>query len=179
MRRTAIACLLALSLGACGSSSSSSSTNAASPAADNGANQPPTAAELHARLVLARCMRAHGVDVPDSAAAGTPGSQVAVMALLAKYSLDQITAAANDCRSVLFQAFPQAKLSPAQQAQRRNQTLAYARCMRTHHIDVPDPQGTGLGFGIGMLKALTSVNLNSPAFRSANKACVQTALVAH
>jgi hypothetical protein len=124
---------------------------------------------LHARLELAKCMRAHGVDVPDSAATGTAGARAAVIALLSHYSTQQIQSAAQDCRSELVQAFPALNLSPAQLAQRRQQVLAFIRCLRAHGINVPDPTSTGFGAGLG--RALSNIDFSSPAFKAANSAC--------
>ena len=70
-RRAAITLLAALAIGAgvaaCGSSSSSSSTAAAAGGATVTA---PTDAQVKARLNLATCLRAKGINVPDPVASG-------------------------------------------------------------------------------------------------------------
>ena len=71
----------------------------------------------------------------------------------------------------LAQAFPQTAQSPQQQAQRRQQALAYVQCMRSHGVNLPDPSTSGAGTGVGLGRALSSVDQNSPAFKSANAAC--------
>jgi hypothetical protein len=68
------------------------------------------------------------------------------------------------------QAFPNANLSPAQQAQFRQAFVKWAECMRSHGVNVPDPTSTGTG-GFGLRRALGSIDRNSPAFQSANTAC--------
>jgi hypothetical protein len=155
-----------LGIGGCGSSSSTSTTT---PAAAGGAVSAPTDAELHARVELAKCMRAHGVDVPDSAATGTAGARAAVQQLLSKYSQTQLQDAISDCHGQLVQAFPQLNVSPSQLAQRQREAVAYVQCLRAHGINLPDPAGSGLR--VGILKALSNVDVNSPAFKQANTAC--------
>jgi hypothetical protein len=170
MRRgliTAVAAIVAaLAIAACGSSSSSST---ATGAAAGGAASAPTDAEVHARVGLAKCMRAHGVDVPDSAATGTAGARAAVQQLLSKYSQTQLQAAISDCHGQLVEAFPQLNVSPSQLAQRQREAVAYVQCLRAHGINLPDPTGSGLR--VGILKALSNVDVDSPAFKSADKAC--------
>jgi hypothetical protein len=170
MRRSLLlavsAVVVALALAACGSSSSSSTTTAS---AAGGAVAAPTDAEVHARVELAKCMRAHGVNVPDSAATGTAGARAAVQQLLSQYSQTQIQDAISDCHAQLTQAFPQLDVSPSQLAQRQREALAYVQCLRAHGINLPDPVGSGLR--VGILKALSNIDVDSPAFKSANKAC--------
>jgi hypothetical protein len=172
MRRALLVPLAALALAigaaACGSSStSSSSTSAASGAPSSTAA--PTDAQVKARLGLAKCMRAHGVNVPDSAATGTAGAGAAVRQLLSEYSTAQIQAAIADCHAELVAAFPQLDLSPSEIAERQRQALAFVECLRAHGIDLPDPVGGGLR--VGILKALSNVDVDSPAFQKANTAC--------
>jgi hypothetical protein len=114
-------------------------------------------------------MRAHGVNVPDSAATGTAGARAAVQQLLTKYSQTQLQAAISDCHGQLIQAFPQLNVSPSQLAQRQREAVAYVQCLRAHGINLPDPVGSGLR--VGILKALSNVDVNSPAFKTANTAC--------
>ncbi len=161
-----LSCVGAFGLAACGSSSPSSSTTTAGQAAVVTA---PTPAQQQARLDLAKCMRAHGVDVPDSVATGTAGARAAAVALLRKYSPTQLRNAIGACRANLVAAVPQLNLTPAQLAQRRQQALGFVRCMRSHGIDLPDPTASGLG--LGLARALSSIDTNSPTFKAANTAC--------
>ncbi len=169
MRRALLVSLAAAAVAtgaaACGSSSTSTST-AAAPSASLTA---PTDAQVRARVDLAKCMRAHGVNVPDSAATGTAGAGAAVRQLLNEYSTSEIQAAVADCHAELVAAFPQLNLSPSQLAQRRQQALEFVECLRRHGINVPDPVGSGLR--VGILKALSNIDIDSPAFQKANTAC--------
>jgi hypothetical protein len=159
-----LALVVALGLAACGSSSSSSSSAAAA-----GSSTGPTDAQLQARVNAAKCMRAHGVDVPDSAATGTGAAAAAVAQLLSKYSRTQLQNAATACRSSLVAAIPALNLSASQVAQREREALAFVQCLRAHGINLPDPVASGLR--VGIVKALSNVDTASPAFQKANTAC--------
>jgi hypothetical protein len=41
--------------------------------------------------------------------------------------------------------------------------------MRSHGVDLPDPTTSGLG--LGLARALSSIDVNSPTFKAANTAC--------
>jgi hypothetical protein len=74
------------------------------------------------------------------------------------------------CAKYRQQAFPFANLSPAQRAQFQQSLVKFARCMRAHNIDIPDPT-TSAGGGFGLRRAFGSIDRNSPAFQSALQAC--------
>ena len=70
----------------------------------------------------------------------------------------------------LVSALPQLSLTPGEIAQRDREALAYVRCLRAHGIsNVPDPVPHGVA--VGIVKALSNVDSNSPAFQKANTAC--------
>jgi hypothetical protein len=170
--RAAITLLAALAIGAgvaaCGSSSSSSSSTAAGGGATVTA---PTDAQVKARLNLVKCMRAHGINVPDSAATATAGAGAgaALRQLLTEYSQTQISTALMDCKAQAVAAIPALSLSASQIAQREQEALTYVKCLRAHGINVPDPVASGLR--VGIVKALSNVDTASPAFQKANTAC--------
>lgn len=151
---------LCAALSACGSSSSSSSRTTV-------VSSPTSTARYQARLNLAKCFRAHGINVPDP----TSGGALPEGALgdLGSYPQSQVQAATQACRQYLTQAFPQLNLTPAQRAQLQQQLVKFAECMRSHGVDIPDPTFNGTGFGFR--GAFGSVDRNSPAFRSALTAC--------
>jgi hypothetical protein len=68
------------------------------------------------------------------------------------------------------QAFPRLNLSPAQQAQFRQQFVKFAECMRSHGVNVPDPTTSGAG-GFGFRGTFRSIDRNSPGFQAATAAC--------
>ena len=160
---------LAVGLSGCGSSSSSSSSTAAASASSATAQQ--------ARLNLAKCFRAHGINVPDPSSNGGPaGGGGSLFRTLRNYSQAQVTAARKACQQYFAQAFPRANISPQQRAQLQQQLVKFAQCMRSHGVNVPDPTfnnngtaGGGGGFGFG--GGFRSGERNSPAFQTALKAC--------
>jgi hypothetical protein len=156
----------ALALSACGSSSSSSSS-----AAGGGTSVSTSSNRQQARVALAKCLRAQGLNVPDPGAGGAPGGGGGgIFRSLQNIPTAQLTAARQACKSEFSAAFPQANLSPAQRAQLQQQLVKFASCMRSHGINFPDPQvGTGGGPGFG--RAFRNVDRNSPAFASAAQAC--------
>ena len=158
----AVAALLAFALGACGSSSSPSGTAAA---ATSGS---ASGARYQARLSLAKCFRAHGINVPDPAPGSGPGG--GTLRALQNYPRSQMQSALQACQQYVRKAFAFANLSPAQIAQFRQQFVKFAECMRSHGVNIPDPTTNGLG-GFGFRQALRSVDRNSPAFQSALHAC--------
>ncbi len=159
---------LALGISACGSSSSSGSTNAA--ATSGGAGTSSSTARYQARLNLAKCFRAHGINVPDPTQGGGPAGGGGAFRVLRQYSQTQVQAATTACSQYLKQAFAFANVSPAQAAQFRQQFVKYAECMRSHGVDVPDPSTT-TGGGFGLRGVITPAVRNSPAFQTANTAC--------
>jgi hypothetical protein len=142
-------------LAACGGSSTPSNATA-------------SGAQFQARLNLAKCFRSHGINVPDPTTGG--GARGGTFRILQQYPQAQVQAATQACRQYLTQAFPQLNLSPAQRAQIQQQLVQFAQCMRSHGVNVPDPQPGANGF-FGFRGQFRSIDRNSPAFQSANKAC--------
>jgi hypothetical protein len=125
-------------------------------------------------LKFAKCMRDHGIDMPDPQRTagggikqtmnGKPGSKAAMQA------------AQNACKKYQQLGGGRAP-SAAEQAKIKNALLAYAKCMRDHGIDVPDPKFSngGIQFQLGSRNGRSSgPNPNSPAFKAADQACHST-----
>lgn len=162
---------LALAAAGCGSSgSSSSSTSTSTPTAtpaEQRANAPsPTV--IQARLNLAKCARAHGIDLPDPSPNGTFGSRNAVTLenIVRQYGQIKINQVEQACRQYLVVAFPNLALTPAQRAQRRQALFQFAACMRAHGVpNFPDPGASAAAF------KSSDFSLNSPAIKSAVTRC--------
>ena len=97
-----------------------------------------------AMLEYARCMREHGVDVPDPQfeSDGEGGGQFKVIAGGPANIKDDaaFTAAQTACQPIMDKAEQNMpRPSPEQEAKMRDDALAMARCMREHGIDMPDP----------------------------------------
>jgi hypothetical protein len=116
-------------------------------------------------LAYARCMRQHGIDMPDPKfdAAGRMAGQ-----LPAGVGPDdpKFKAADQACKQYAPSGEPD-KVDP----QVQQQMLAYARCMRQHGINIPDPK-PGEGIGVDGSKG---VNPEDPKFKAADQACQQYA----
>jgi hypothetical protein len=154
---------LAFGVSACGSSSSTTTTSSAA------ASGTSSSVKYQARLNLAKCLRAHGVNVPDpSPKGGLPGGDAAIRSI---QSQPNYQSASQACSKYLKQAFPVLGLSPAQRAQFQKGAVKFAECMRAHNIDIPDPTSQP-GGGFGIRRAIPQSERNSPAFQSALQACV-------
>jgi hypothetical protein len=150
--------LLTLALAAACSSSpqkpsvATAATGSAKPSAS------PSLSKAEANRRFAQCMREHGVDMPDPGPDGNlqfdPG---------AGGDRNKAVAAASACQQYLPNGGDLKNLSPEQLEQGR----AFAKCMREHGVDMPDPDpNSGLS---ALLNG--SVDFNSPAFKQASEAC--------
>jgi hypothetical protein len=166
---SALTCMLALVLAACGSSSSTTSS-AASAASGGGA----TGSASEARLKFAKCMRAHGVNVPDPSANGGPpgggGGGGGGGGFRALRSSPNFAPALKACGSLRAGAGGFGNLSPAQRAQFQQELVKFAECMRSHNVDIPDPSTSG-GGGFGIFRQIPQSERSSPAFQAALKSC--------
>jgi hypothetical protein len=153
-------CAAALTLAACGGSDPSDAD--------------AQAKAEQAQLKFARCMRSHGVQVPDPKPGTGDGPSLTRIGGPGKADISpQVFERANAaCRKYMQAAAP--KMSPAQQAELRDQALRFARCMRQHGIDMPDPEVSGGGLRIKLRLGSASsgaINPRSPAFKDAQEAC--------
>lgn len=159
--------VLAVGVSACGSSSSASSSAVAGTAVSTSSSR------YTARLAYAKCMRAHGVNVPDPSPNGGPaggGGGAGGGGFRALRDSPNFQTASKACASLRAKAFAFANVSPAQRAQLQQELVKFATCMRSHNIDIPDPSTTG-GGGPGIFRQIPSSERNSPAFQTALKAC--------
>jgi hypothetical protein len=120
-----------------------------------------------AGLKFARCMREHGVDMPDPKPG--PGGRIELggpgMGPQDKSTMD---AAQKACQKFLESVRPP-ELSKEQEQKFKDQALKFAQCMREHGIDMPDPHFEGGG---RMTQRMNEgIDPNSQLFRSASEAC--------
>jgi len=121
-----------------------------------------------ALLKAAQCMRDNGLKnypdpVVDSNGDVRPGQ------FGAQFNRDDpaVRKAFTACRSLFQAARPQ--FTPAQQQQFQDALLAFAKCVRAHGYNMPDPTfGGSPGQGRG---PFGGVNRNDPAFVKARQAC--------
>jgi hypothetical protein len=145
------AAALAGTMAACGGSSGSS-TNASS------SSDPSDQA-----VKFAQCMRQHGIDMPDPKPGNGGGFTFRARGPKGGASSQKLQAADKACRKLLPNG-GRPNLTPAQRAQARDAALKFAQCMRSHGINIPDPQE-------GKPLLIKPPNSGSTGFQSAMKAC--------
>jgi hypothetical protein len=161
---------LVLALAACGGSpdgdrvaslSGGGATRTTNGAAKTAAKDPQQAA-----LDFAKCMREHGIDMPDPQVdeqgrvrvrVGGPGGG-------ARPDPKKLDEAQKACGHLMGGGDGPGQIDPEE----RDAMVAFARCMREHDIDMPDPTGDGLVIrrdGDG------GPDPSSEQFQEAEKAC--------
>jgi hypothetical protein len=89
---------------------------------------------------FAKCMREHGVDMPDPKMSGDgKGMSIAIQGDGADRS--KVDAAQNECKHFL----PNGGEMKPPSAEELDKMRKEAKCMREHGIDMPDPDPTGKG----------------------------------
>ena len=113
---------------------------------------------------LAACMRSHGEpNFPD------PNAQGVISSSNLDPSSPQFQQAMRACQKDLPNG---GNPSPAQQAQMRQQALAFSACMRKHGLpNFPDPQFPSGGGAALKISAGSGIDPRSAQFQAAQKAC--------
>ena len=140
---------LSLGAGACGSAKGNAVASLSGHTSTTAAASHDRAASKKefedAMLDYAKCMREHGVDMPDPTFSDTGGGKgmFTVGAPGGAGPGKDSTAFTNAdkaCKPILDKAqqdMPQP--TPEEEAKMRDNALAFARCMRDHGVDMPDP----------------------------------------
>jgi hypothetical protein len=135
-------------------------------------NKTPTSDQVdEAFRKFAQCMREHGVPMQDPRTSGR-GGQVS-LGLLGKAPADKakVDAAQKACDhfiSGVVRGGP-SKRDPQQEARMREQALAFAKCMRQHGVNMPDPQFQSGG----RVEQRVDAKPDDPNFKRANQACAK------
>lgn len=165
---------LALLAAACGGSSGDRTTDVASAGGGKGAstNEKEKADPQQAGLDFARCMREHGVDVPDPKASDGgfvvvgpgPGSEAVDLGDEPPAGFEEANEA---CRHFLEDLIQDGggPIDPKEQ----DRALKFAQCMREHGVDMPDPDFSKGGAQIKI--GGEGFDPTSEPFKSAQKAC--------
>jgi hypothetical protein len=119
-----------------------------------------------AAIKFARCMREHGIDMPDP----QPGQRGIRITQPKGVSPQKMRAADEACQKYLEDVAPP-ELSEEEQKEFKDAALAHARCMREHGIDFPDPTFGANGEARVQIGRGTGVDPESPKFQAAQKAC--------
>ena len=119
---------------------SSGDASATGDAQDGGAE--PTEADMQeAVLEFARCMREHGVDMPDPQFDGGGGVMIQAGGAGDAIDPEQLEAANEACEPIMEKVRGEFEPpDPEQLAEMKEEALEFAQCMREHGIDMPDPE---------------------------------------
>lgn len=175
--RSAAAVLLLLStLAACSASAAPpdgvASLASDSPTAEGSAAPSASLDPEAAQLEFAKCMREHGINMPDPETAGGPGGGSVTIGGRDE-NRDEFQAAMEACDRFLEQAGNfRSEMDPVM----LDKMVKFASCMREHGIDMPDPQADG---GITILRnddgnvsgSAGEIDPSSPEFQAAEEAC--------
>jgi hypothetical protein len=118
-------------------------------------------------VAFTRCLREHGVDVKD---AGEDGMVTIGGAAQAAGGTDKMMEAEKACASLAPGGVGEAREPDPEMEDRM---LKFARCMREHGIDLPDPGAGGdLRVQVGKDgKAAGAITPDDPKFKAAHEAC--------
>jgi hypothetical protein len=163
----------ALALGACGGS------NSGDGGGTKGAGGQDKAFE--GALKFSKCMREHGIDMPDPQRVGKGGIKLSGGKGV-NFDDPKMKAAQSACQKYM-QIGGGETLDPAKRAKLQEAALKYARCMRGQGVDMPDPKLSGNG-GLtfqagpgpnsksnGSARDSLGVSPESPRFQAADKVC--------
>ncbi|MEV4516173.1 hypothetical protein AB0K00_45330 [Dactylosporangium sp. NPDC049525] len=152
MKRILLAAILVLA--ACSSTTGPSVATAGGGA---GVSASPSVDKAEANRRFAKCMREHGVEVPDP---GPDGE----LQMSGDIDRGKAAEAMSACQQLLPNGGTLSNLSPEQLEQAR----AFAKCMREHGIDMPDPDPAS---GVADMLGNGAIDINSAKFRDAANAC--------
>ena len=158
--------LAAVGVAACGSSTPDNAGGATT-------SQGNSATKAAQALKFSRCMRSHGVsNFPDPSGGHiqiqVQGSPDSTNVNGVEVNGRVFQSAMQACRSYLPNGGHPRTLSAA----RRNQMLAFSRCMRAHGLpNFPDPTFHGSHAGGIQFQSGSGIDPNSPAFKHAQAAC--------
>lgn len=161
----ALAVAFALVLTGCGGSDDTdgvaSLTETSGQTTTNGSQDSAGSSDVEkAQLDYAKCMREHGIDFPDPVNGRFEFK-------MKRGDQRKLTEAQNACRDILEKAMP--PVSKEQEAEMREAALRFARCMRQHGVDMPDPTfPEGGGTLMRMPKGMKD---DDPKLEEAQKAC--------
>jgi hypothetical protein len=148
---------------------STSSANGQPAKKDKGKTNPEDA-----MLAFARCMRDHGIDMPDPDTSGGGGvvkfGGIGTDGQKIDADMQKFQDADAACKGLLGDAGPQ-NMSPKQQQEMQDQALAFSRCMREHGVNMPDPTFGSGGEMQMKLGSDSGVDPSDPKFEAAQQAC--------
>jgi hypothetical protein len=137
------------------------------------ASDAPTDPE-EAALAFTKCMRDHGVDLPDPqvtrSATGSKTGGGPIIATNVDPEDPAFAKAQEACEPLMANVRGELDNDPERQAEMKQQLLAFAKCMRDHGIDMPDPTFDANG-NAQITGGPPPADRDSKAFDDASKAC--------
>jgi hypothetical protein len=126
-----------------------------------------------ALLDFAKCMREHGIDMPDPQFSADGKVEIGMVAQAGELDESKMQAAQEACQEYMDKVRANAPpLDPAKEEEMKQQALAFAQCMRDHGIDMPDPEINTDGKGGVMVKqGGAGIDPESPGFQEASETC--------
>ncbi len=176
LRLAALVGALTLTLGVAACSGGGTSDGVASL---SGSGQPTSTTSANsskdpkqaAALAFARCMRQHGIDMPDPKFTANGGATQELKSRPGKGPDDpKFKAAQQACQKYMPNGGQPKKPNPQEQ----QQMVAFARCMRQHGIDIPDPNPNSGGIEVHSGSGgngRKGPNPDDPKFKAAQQAC--------
>jgi hypothetical protein len=139
--RVALAVLAIATLAACSGAAANPSgvASLASDSPDPEASAAPEASvdPEEAALAFAECMREHGVDMPDPQVGSNGEMTFSIGVGPGNADMETMQAAQEACQDLM----PRAMGEPRElSAEEKDAMLGFAKCMRDHGIDMPDPE---------------------------------------
>ena len=138
-----------------------------------GAEQPATNKQpsredeaRRAMLDYAKCMREHGVDMPDPTFDGGRVTQKGPQ----KVNQAKLREADKACASIRGRVKPP-EISDEKKEEFKQAALEHSKCMREHGIDFPDPVFDEDGGAQVRIGRGSGINPESAKFKAAEKAC--------
>jgi hypothetical protein len=161
---------LAMILAACGGSPGGdrvASLSGAGATTTTGATDAAAKDPQQRALDFAKCMRAHGVDMPDPEVDDQGRIKMRIGGGKASERPDpkKLEAAQKACGNLIGGGDGDRQIDPAE----RDAMVAFAKCMREHGIDMPDPTGDGLT--VRGEKDGGGPDPDSEEFKAAEQAC--------
>jgi hypothetical protein len=119
-----------------------------------------------ALLAFSRCMREHGIDMPDPKfdSSGRATLTAKVGPGSPRPDDAKFKAAQRACQKNL----PNGGQPPKPDPEQTQRALQYARCMRQHGVNIPDPRPGG---GITIDGNTLNLKPDDPKFKAADQAC--------
>ena len=171
---------LVAALAACGGGGGSDGVATLGGAGENAATDDTTDASVDpqdAAVEYARCMREHGIDMPDPEIGEGGDVRIAVRAGPGARGKSpnggdaDFEEAEKECGPILRNALGADEgPSPEEEAEMRDRMLEFARCMREHGVDMPDPDFDGGGL-VKIGRPGDEAPADDDTFRAAEQAC--------